>query len=168
MVLCYGSLSKLIKYPGVKKEIMSSPNYLAYFLLLKLSLFPFGARNKSFGQRRKRQLYCLARQRKPQQADVLKTALPWKKFGNGFIVWEQKIGAQTRIRVEAGLQSSSSLVFSGLWTGSGGPPSFWNEECFITSLVCWGFQLCRRTQRRCYIYSFRRNGTLPQGCTNVS
>ena len=37
---------------------------------------------------------------------------------------------QIRIRVGASLHSSK-LVFSGPGTFPGGPPSFWNEECFI-------------------------------------
>ena len=40
------------------------------------------------------------------------------------------MGPQIRIRVAASLHCFSKLVFSGLRTGSGGPPSQ-TEECFI-------------------------------------
>ena len=45
-------------------------------------------------------------------------------------------------------QASGKLALflkASVWwsrTGSGGPPSFWNEECFIKSLtssICWEF-----------------------------
>ena len=74
--------------------------------------------------------------------------------------WWWKTGPQIRIRGDASLPSSSKLEFSGSRTGSGGPSSFGDEECFIkqlTSFICWGSWLCRRTQRCFNVYSLRRN-----------
>ena len=63
----------------------------------------------------------------------------------------------------------SEVVFHGPRTVSGGPPSFWNEECVIK----WFFHLlgvlfCRKAQSSCSVCSLRRNQDLPQGCTIVS
>ena len=44
-----------------------------------------------------------------------------------------------RISVDASLHSSSELVFSGPRTGSVGHPSFWDKECFITTIILKGF-----------------------------
>ena len=50
---------------------------------------------------------------------------------------------------------SPKLVFSCPETDCGGFSSFWNEIEQLTSFVCWGFQLCRRAQRQCYVYPSR-------------
>ena len=57
-----------------------------------------------------------------KEDNALKTALLWERTGGVLIVLEWKIRPQIRIRVDASLHSSSKLVFSGPWTGSGGSP----------------------------------------------
>ena len=69
--------------------------------------------------------------------------------------------------VEVTFHCLSKLVFSGPRTGSDGPP-LRNEECFIkqlTSSTCWGLLFCRKAQRYCYVYFWRRNPDRAQGCT---
>ena len=53
---------------------------------------------------------------------------------------EWKTGLQIRIRVGASLHSLW-LMFSAPGTGSRGPSSFWNEDCFLQPIayfICWG------------------------------
>ena len=92
---------------------------------------------QSFGWRRKRELYCFARQRRPQQANTLKIVHPWERLGNCFIILGVENRArcvcegEMRIRIEVSLHYFSKLMLSfDPVTGSGGLP-FWNEECFI-------------------------------------
>ena len=54
--------------------------------------------------------------------DTKDSTLLWERMGSGFIFGSRNIGPQIRIRVDASFHSSSELVFSGLRTGSGGPP----------------------------------------------
>ena len=73
------------------------------------------------------------------KANALKTAPPSGRDQEVVLqFWEWKIESRIRIKVEASLHCLSKLVFSGLRTGSGGPPS------------CWEFQFFRRAQRYCY------------------
>ena len=51
------------------------------------------------------------------------------------MVWEWEIGLQIRIRIDASLHSSLELVFRGPGTGSGGPPSFRQDGCFVEELM---------------------------------
>ena len=113
------------------------------------------------GEGEKDRFYGSARQGGPRQTNGLKTVSPLGKncgefyskkrgqtgfqtgirtganthaslFGGVFSHqgWAWKKGSQVRIRVGASLHSSK-LVFSGPRTRLGGPPSFWNEDCFI-------------------------------------
>lgn len=60
------------------------------------------------GQGERSSFYCSAEQRKPQQADALKTvpSLLGEKIERGLLVWEWKTEPQVRMRVDAGLHSS--------------------------------------------------------------
>ena len=77
---------------------------------------------------------------------------PQERLGSGFTVWGMKrqgcrLGSGQRqacIFFKAGVQWSGGLL-SGIKNAS------------LTSSIGWGFQFCRRTQRYCYLYSWRRD-----------
>jgi len=106
---------------------------------------------QSLGKReKKKNLYCFARQRRPQQANALKTVPSTGRLGRGFIVSEWKIGPQIRVK------------------GRGKLAFFFKEEwCLVAPglvlvssslvVICWGFQFCRSTQRSHYVYRLRGN-----------
>ena len=113
---------------GFTEATNSNVNFVAE---QSLSPVPNTNTDRVLGKGEKKSLYCFARQRRPQQANALKTVPPLGETRRWAYSFAGENMATDKDQGEASLPSSSKLVFSGPRTGSGSPPSFWNKECFI-------------------------------------
>ena len=86
-----------------------------------------------FGAKEKKKIALLLFQAKEATAGsyIKDCPLPGERREGGVIVWGVENRAADKDEGRFKLGFFLQLVCSGPGTGSSGPPSFWNEECFV-------------------------------------